>query len=339
MSLQKSRGLQFAAFAAVALVAVSLVYAGLRRAGAKHAPLDPDLLSQIPPGAPTLVYINLDAIRHSSFYQHRPNNAPLTMPDRDYANFVQATGFNFEKDLDQVALASWPKSSPTDQQKTVVLADGRFNREKIREYAKQNGTVGQEQGHEVFRFPAKASGGWNSLTFLDDHRIALVDGLSIAQVLAPPAKAAAGDPVREQAARMDGAAVFAVSRVPLIPDNLSPGGIKSSQLAGLMQSLRMVTLAARPEGENFRVSLEGECLTDTDARRIQSALSVLQMIVEASLESPKTRERMDAATLGVLDNMLKSADITASAERVRILIELTPDVLKLRELQKPQKPK
>jgi putative heme degradation protein len=66
---------------------------------------------------------------------------------------------------------------------------------------------------------------------------------------------------------------------------------------------------------------------------------VLQMIVEASLESPKTRERMDAATLGVLDNMLKSADITASAERVRILIELTPDVLKLSELQKPQKPK
>jgi hypothetical protein len=338
MSLQKSGSIRFAALVcgAMAFAAVMLVYSGMRRAGAAHASSAPDLLSLVPPGAPTLVYIDLDAVRHSSFYQHRPDNAPLAMPDQNYAKFVRATGFDFEKDLDRVVLATWPKSSPAEPQKTVVLAEGRFNRDKIRAYARQNGKVGEEQGHEIFQFPTQTGDGWNSLAFLDDHRVALVNGLSIAQALTPPAETAANDPVREQAARMDGAAVFAVSRVPLIPETLALGGAQSSQLGALLRSLQLVTLAARPEGDNLRISVEGECLTDTGARQIQSALNVLRMIVEASLESPKTRQQMDPAAFGALDTVLKSVQITAAAERVRVLVELTPDVLRLRELQKPR---
>ena len=198
-------------------------------------------------------------MRASSFYQHRPDRAPIAVPDRDYANFVQATGFDFEKDLDRVVIASWPQSLVQGQKKTVVVADGRFDRQKIHDYAIRNGKLDQQQGHDVFLFPASAPNAWNSLLFLDDHRIALVEGSSIAPVLTPHAADSATDPVRERAARLAGAAVFAISRVPAVPDNFAPGGMQSAQLASLVRSVQWITLAARPEGENLRVSLEGEC--------------------------------------------------------------------------------
>ena len=43
---------------------------------------------------------------------------------------------------------------------------------------------------------------------------------------------------------------------------------------------------------------------------------------------------MDPATFGVLETLLKTADITETAERVRILVEITPDILKLSGSQK-----
>ncbi len=73
------------------------------------------------------------------------------------------------------------------------------------------------------------------------------------------------DPARERAARLDGAAMFAITRVPPIPDNFAAGGAQSAQFASLARSVQWITLAARPEGDNLRISLEGECDNSTDA--------------------------------------------------------------------------
>jgi hypothetical protein len=169
---------------------------------------------------------------------------------------------------------------------------------------------------------------------LDDHRIAMIEGSSIAPVLAPHGADSAADPARERAVRVTGSAMFVVSRVPPIPDNFAPGGMQSAQLADLVRSVQWITLAARPEGENLRVSAEGECLTSSDARQLQSALEMLRMFGQAGLESPKARQSMDPATFGVLETLLKTADVKATAERVRILVEITPDILKLSGGQK-----
>jgi len=45
---------------------------------------------------------------------------------------------------------------------------------------------------------------------------------------------------------------------------------------------------------------------------------------------------MDPAALEVLETALKTADVSATAERVRILVELTPDILKLSGPRKSQ---
>src|SRR6202162_6394982 len=143
-----------AGLAAFAIAGAVFAYSIFRRGGVADASPAPELLSEVPAGAPTLIYADLAAIRASTFYQQRPDRGPITLPDRDYADFVQSTGFDFEKDLDRVVIASWPAglSQGQDKQdkKTVVVADGRFDRKKIRDYALRKGKVAQQGGREVF---------------------------------------------------------------------------------------------------------------------------------------------------------------------------------------------
>jgi hypothetical protein len=124
--------------------------------------------------------------------------------------------------------------------------------------------------------------------------------------------------------------------VPPVPDNFAPGGMQSAQLASLARSVQWISLAATPDGDNLRVSLEGECATSTDARQLQATLEVLRLFGRAALESPKKRDAMDPATFAVLESLLTTAEVTTTAERTRILIELTPDVLKLGGQKKTQ---
>ena len=51
------------------------------------------------------------------------------------------------------------------------------------------------------------------------------------------------------------------------------------------------------------------------------------MFGRAGLENPKTRQSMAPATYGVLETLLKTAEVTQAAGRVRILVEITPDIL------------
>jgi hypothetical protein len=310
-----------ASLTACALLVGALFYLSSLRGKTANASPAPELLSTLPAGAPTLVYLDLAAVRASSFYQRRPDKGPIAVPNQEYADFVSSTGFDFEKDLDRVVVASWPASG-NEQRKNVVIAEGRFDRAKIRDYAMRRGKLDRQQGHDVFLFPAKDRMGSSSVTFLDEHRIAIVAGESIAPLLARHSDDPAADPARERAARLDGAAAFAITRVP--------------QLASLARSVQWITLAARPDGDNLRISLEGECDNSTNALQLKSALEILRMFGRAGLDSSKTRQSMDPAALVMLQTLLSTAEVTQAAERVRILVEITPDVWKLNGRPKQQ---
>jgi hypothetical protein len=96
------------AVAACAMAIGALVFVSFSRGKTANASPAPDLLAELPAGAPTLVYVDLAAVRASAFYQHRPDKGPIAVPNQDYADFVRSTGFDFEKDLDRVVVASWP---------------------------------------------------------------------------------------------------------------------------------------------------------------------------------------------------------------------------------------
>ena len=323
------------AVAGCASLAAAFFYFSFVHGNTANASPVPDLLSALPAGAPTLVYLDLAAVRASSFYQHRPDKGPLAVPNQEYADFVNSTGFNFEKDLDRVVVASWPASGK-EPRKNIVIADGRFDRAKIRDYAMRNGKLDHQQGRDVFLFQTGDRTGTNSISFLDDHRIAIVGGSSIAPLFAAESHDPAADPARERAAHLDGAAAFAITRVPPMPDNFASGGAQSAQLASLARSVQWVTLAARPEGDDLRISLEGECDNASDARQLQAALELLRMFGRAGLDSPKTRASMDPAVLAMLQTLLGNAEVTQAAEHVRILVEITPDVWHLSGPAKPR---
>ncbi|HTC64331.1 MAG TPA: hypothetical protein VK709_15935 [Candidatus Saccharimonadales bacterium] len=329
--MQRSRKTFFVS-AGVAVAAISVVLASygiFRHSATAHASPVPDIFAALPAGAPTLAYVDLGAIRASSFYQHRPDKGPIALPSQDYADFVRSTGFDFEKDLERVVIASWPPDSPNAPRKSVAIAEGHFDRAKIRDYATRKGKVDHQQGHEVFLFPAGDSKTMNSITFLDDRRIALVAGSSIAPLLASHMDAAGGDPVRDRAAHLDGAAAFLITHVPPIPDNAAGAGPQAAgaaQFLTLARSVQWVTFAARPEGDNLRVSLEGECDNATDAVQVKTALELMRMFGRAGLDSAKNKQSMDPAVLAMLQTLLTGAEVTQAAERVRILVEVTPDV-------------
>jgi hypothetical protein len=336
-AMQRSRKTFFVSAAvAVCAIGVALMTFGIFRHGATaHASPVPELFSALPAGAPTLAYIDLAAIRASSFYQRRPDKGPIAIPNQDYSDFMRSTGFDFEKDLERVVVASWPPDSPNGPRRSIAIAEGNFDRAKIHDYAMRKGKLDHQQGREVFLFPGNDAKTTNAITFLGDRRIALVAGSSIAPVFENHADAA-GDPVRERALRLDGAAAFVITHVPSIPDNAGAGAPGGAQFLTLARSVQWLTVAARPEGDNLRVSLEGECDNASDAAQVKTALELMRMFGRAGLEGQKNKQSMDPATLAVLENMLAGADVTQAAERVRILVEVTPDVWKLSGPAKPQ---
>jgi hypothetical protein len=327
--MRKNRIRIAAGLAAGALLASTLFYFSFLRGRTANASPVPELLSLLPSGAPTLVYVDLVAMRASSFYQHRPDKSPVAIPNQDYADFIRSTGFDFEKDLDRAVVGSWPPSEH-EQFKTVVIAEGRFDRAKIHDYAARKGKVEHQEGHDVFVFPQGDGKRFESLTFLDDHRLAMVSGPSIAPLFAGPNADRTADPVRDRATRVDGAAAFLITHVPPIPNNAGAGQPPATaQIMALARSVQWITVAARPEGDNLRLSVEGECDNSADAAQLKSMLDVLRMFGRADLENPKTTQSMTPATLASLQNLLTTMEFTQAAERVRILLELTPDVWRM----------
>jgi hypothetical protein len=313
---------------AVAIVtAVLFAFTG-RGIPAQAAPAS-GLFSMIPPGAPTIGFIDFSAVRESRFYMSRPDHSPITGPSSEYANFVQATGFDFEKDLDRVVLASWPKTGSAAEGKTIVVAEGRFNSAKIRDYAVQHGKLDQQQGHEVFSFPGQVTGARNSLVFLDDHHIAIVQGTTIAPMFEAYSHDTT-DPMQERIARVNGAAAFVIVNVLGYPDFLlAQNSGTASFAAPLARTLQWITLALAPEGENVRVSLDGETKTSSDAQQLQSSLELLRQFLKGALDSPNGRRQVDPAAYAAMQTLLGRIEIKDTDGRVRVLVELTPDIWNL----------
>ena len=116
---------------AVLLVAAAVAFVVVLR---KHAPPEP---ARLLPGADGFFYINLKWIRRIDF----AGQLPPVPHDPEYEQFIQATGFQFERDLDQAAFAiHYPTSlseskiggPPAPRFSEVFI--GRIDGVKLRDY-------------------------------------------------------------------------------------------------------------------------------------------------------------------------------------------------------------
>ena len=120
---------------AVVTIAAALVFAVQLR---KHAPPEP---ARLLPGADGFLYADYSWVR-------RANNGKPFYPvthDPDYQQFIQETGFDFERDLDDVAFAihypkNWPgggTGSTAPEPRFSEVITGRFDTAKCNAYLKR----------------------------------------------------------------------------------------------------------------------------------------------------------------------------------------------------------
>ena len=136
---------------AVLLVAAAVALAVVLR---KHAPPE---AARLLPGADGFVYLNLGWMRRANLM----GNLPAVPHDPDYEQFIQATGFQFERDLDQAALAIHYAATPPDakpdsaqQSRFSEVFVGKIDGEKLRAYLRQiSSSVENYQTHDIYNIP------------------------------------------------------------------------------------------------------------------------------------------------------------------------------------------
>src|SRR5436305_594706 len=90
-----------------------------------------EMIASLPQAGATLAYLDIDAVRKMGLLQIM--GSARTVQDADYKTFVDSSGFDYERDLDAVAI-SFTNSG------TFFVARGKFDWARLQSYAKkQNG--------------------------------------------------------------------------------------------------------------------------------------------------------------------------------------------------------
>jgi hypothetical protein len=301
--------------------AASWWYAQARAAAAEFPA---DVLALLPSDSAVLLYADIAALRDEPLVQRLAAMAPAVAPGTDYAEFIAATGFAYERDLDRVVLAS--SSAPTAQappSHVVAIADGRFDRQKIEAYALRTGKMQQQNGHAVFTAPGATPGKITAFTFLSPGRVAIADSADISGVLGEHPAASADAALQEQVARVAGAPLFLVAKAQAIV----PAAGRATGLSTPLNGLRWVNLAARPDGDRVLLSAEGACDTPDQAKQIATTLELMRGLTRGMLNDPKNLGGAPPGTAQAISQMLQTAQISADASRVRLLVSVDTAML------------
>jgi hypothetical protein len=131
---------------AVLLVAAAVALVVVLR---KHAPPE---AARLLPGADGFVYVNLQWMRRANLL----GELPAVPHDPEYEQFIQATGFQFERDLEEAALAvHYPSSSaPLPQPRFSEVFVGKIHGERLRAYlTKLSSSTESYRSADIYSIP------------------------------------------------------------------------------------------------------------------------------------------------------------------------------------------
>ncbi|SEB59242.1 hypothetical protein SAMN05443244_1250 [Terriglobus roseus] len=114
-----------------------------------HAPPE---VARLLPESDAILYFNLKPVRAASHFDEQPVNA-----SPDYAHFLDATGFRWDRDLDRIAVSLHRMPDPNGPNGVVAytgVAEGRFDATKLTAFLKSNSvSVENYAGHDVYTIP------------------------------------------------------------------------------------------------------------------------------------------------------------------------------------------
>jgi len=283
----------------------------------------PDLIHQLPAGASAVVFMDVAALRASSFANELANLAPTSTQDPAYTEFVRDTGFDYSRDLDRAAIDFWPQTSSTS---VLALAQGRFDEAKIERYALRYGRLVKIHNQKVYEVREQNSTRLIRFTFLSSNEIALADGPALPQVLGTANSQRLDSQMSARVGVVSGAPIYAVARTQDLPTDLGLDVSHSAQLAGLLRSVHAISASGRPAEDNLKIFASAECDSPLDALKLSTALQGLLWIGRAALADPKTQQQI-GPQWPALDTLLKAADITHNSRHVELRVEVTPQML------------
>jgi hypothetical protein len=151
---------------------------------------DNDLVKLLPPGDLTTFYMNIAALRRAGLL-HLLSGITPAATEKDYADFVQSTQFDYARDMD--ALAGGFAGN-----QIFFLIRGRFDWDKLRQFAVNHGGT---CAADACRAPATKPRRWVNFLRIQPDTLALAIGenSTAADMLRPPARrlqdSPPGDPV------------------------------------------------------------------------------------------------------------------------------------------------
>src|SRR5271165_2855748 len=288
------------------------------------------LLAHLPADSSSVLYLDLQELRASPFLAQILAWAPHPPPEDEYTKFVQATGFDYERDLDRVGVSF---SGTAENPKRMAVAEGHFDRKKIEAYSARFGTLKTANGKTIYAVTLNSPPRTAYFSFLRDDQVALCNDASC--FFQGSEISMNADQWREHFLRLAGTPVFAVlrqdSQLLSALSQQAPGGLRSPQLATMLGQLQWVSIGAKPEGEELRVVADGECSNETTIRQLNDMLGGLLLLAQAGLDDPKARKQLDPKVREAYLGLLKSAELQkldrGTSKSVRLIFEVTPQLL------------
>jgi len=337
-SVAPQKKAQFVALAtAVGLAILSLIayFAWFHQA----IPERDAVLSWMPGDARAVLFIDLAELRRAPFFADLLTWVPKPDADQEYRQFVRDTGFDYERDLDRLAVAFEQQGA---QKIFFAMCEGHFDRKKIKTYAAKNGALQKSGGTEIFSLPVAGSSAHLSFTFLTKNRVAFTNNNDFGSWL-HSAKAVDDVDWRERFARVAGSPGFAVIRNESLKDAFgadpasqdlarrATGGFSSPQLSSLLAQLQWLTLAGKPENNKLRVAVDAESLEEKNAQQLADLLNGVALLARAGISNSKAQQ-LGAATRQSYLALLKSVEVSRidrpDSKSVRLMFDVTADLLK-----------
>ncbi|HXY26101.1 MAG TPA: hypothetical protein VEI73_15700 [Candidatus Acidoferrum sp.] len=318
--------------AVLALVSAAAAFYGYEKWSARNSFPRSEMLAMMPADASAVFFVDLAELRTTPFLAQLYAWAPKPQADPEYSQFVKDTGFDYERDLDRVAIALEKRGESST---FLAIADGKFDQQKISAYALKTGTVSKNASREIFSVPTSGSAKRISFSFLRKSRVAFTNGLDLASALNTHERNQEVVDWRTQFERLGGSPVFAVIRQDAAAGSAlaaqAPGGLQSPQLSALLDQLQWITIAGKPDNDRLRIVAEGECQAEATMRQLADLLNGVLILAEAGLNDAKTRQQLDPAARAAYLELLKSADVAkidrGDTKSVRLTFEITPAFL------------
>lgn len=291
------------------------------------------LLRALPADATAVIYVDVAELRQVPVLKNISSFNAGANVDPEYKAFVKETDFDYEKDLDHLGIALQDRSGLRNY---FAIADGKFDRKKIESYLKKNASSERKGAREIFHLAATESGRTISLSFISDNRVAITDDADVNAQIETGQRNAGHAEWMERFERLAGTPLFAVMRqdaaIGAALNAQAPGGLRSPQLAQLLNQLLWVSIAGKPEGEGLRAVAEGECPNEASMRQLSDFLNGIALMAQAGLNDPKLRQQMDPALREAYLQLLNTVDVTkldrGDSKSVRVVLMITPEIWK-----------